>query len=225
MRSIAWRSLVTLGGWLLAALLWCGELPTLDLVEPATAPVAGSPPSPPSAAAAPVALPGAGLAERTRWMLRVAELEGELVASEQRLAAATADTDRYRRGLERAVGELNRRQRQAASPPAVATAAPGRRATPTPKVTATAVVAAAPLVQAAELTVIGDQIIVHGSLRNPDRDSRVGTLRVELLHDGRVVDVRRSFLEIEPRGEADYRHRFRYTLLAGTLSARAVFGS
>lgn len=139
--------------------------------------------------------------------------------SEQARAATRrceAEIERYKSGLARAVGELNRRSRE---PVRLGNRAASARHTPPPqRRRGPRVLDVTPTIQ-----VLGSRIRVHGRVVNRESEPILGRLEIELLHDGRRHDSASRPLEIHPGGSASFEQTFSTIGIgSGTFEARAV---
>lgn len=124
----------------------------------------------------------------------------------------TAEKLRYQRGLDKAVGELNR-VAQTTPPPAPSYVPPAPQR---PRERARVSTLGAPYLQ-----IMGDSIIVTGKLWNSSEVDAIGRYTVELLSDGRVVSDRTSNLDVPARTDFAYSETFHVSLSNNTTySAR-----
>lgn len=136
-------------------------------------------------------------------------LAAERDACQQELGVASADAQRFEEGLGRAVGELNR---VAAAPtPAPPQAAPAERQRGRARVTT---------LGAPEVQVIDRIVNVSGRIWNAGESDASGTLIVELVFNGRVIDQAEQPLELSARTDGSYFQSFTITPRDGTLGAR-----
>lgn len=145
--------------------------------------------------------------EIERLERRVAELEAANTELERRLS-------RYKDGLEEAVAELNRvRGRGRPRPSAADEGEPGGRST---------LETGNRLLSRPRTTVGGGRATVTGEVKNTRPEPVHGTLVIELLRDGEIVDEARVPFAVPPYGLATYERTFELEgWAAGHYSARA----
>lgn len=139
----------------------------------------------------------------------LADLEQRNAELERRLADQTAAAERYRRGLERAVDELNRirAQRLDATPTTTTTStSPTEPSSPSPR--PAVLTRGAALWNPASVRVEQRRAVAYGELRNPRAEPIHGTATIELLRDGIPINSASYRVELPPSSTQPFAHRF-----------------
>ena len=165
-------------------------------------------------APAPLAVAPSAPAEAAGWQQLAQQLEADNARLQVELAAQRAETERYRQGLERAVSELNR----VAGAAAVTELQRQMAATAPPPASPRVFPLGQPNIQASPA---GGWLVTGWIWNAGDRDAE-GSLTVELLRDGVVVESRQQPF-LAPHGvQMPYTTEFSYPAGAeGLWTARA----
>lgn len=155
-------------------------------------------------------------------MLREAQRElsdqsEEIKTLEGQLEEARADAELHKRGLERAVAELNRINEDLDNLEAAALAMPSRSMPPPP--TARVRPLGAPFVT----TTLNGYVVASGLVHNPTKSSARGTLEVSLVGSGGVIDTRGFLMSIGPGETERYDVTFTNIFPTERLGAKATW--
>ena len=148
------------------------------------------------------------------------DLEGrrdEIEGLERELEEARADAELHKRGLERAVAELNRINEDLDKLEAAAEAMP-RRSLPTPPAEDVR-----PLGAPFVTTTLNGYVVASGLVHNPTKFPARGTLEVSLVGSGGVIDTRGFLMSIGPGETERYDITFTNIFPTERLGAKATW--
>ena len=127
---------------------------------------------------------------------QLADQREEIETLERQLSAAQSDAELHRRGLERAVAELNRINEDLDKLEAAA------RSVPRPSLASPPAERVRPLGAPYVTTTLSGYVVASGLVHNPTRYSARGALEVSLVGSGGVIDTRGFVMSIGP-GETE----------------------
>ena len=182
----------------------------------------------------PVALREAGSPASVKLPVSTSPEVGDRAASQgaetiaelsTRLVQVERERDQYKQGLEAAVAELNRLDRENKVARKVAEIALTLPATTAPASGAETTrqwgkwAARVSSLRAPTVQVLGQEILVTGMLYNSGNEDGSVAATVVLLLDNRQIDAATISLMVPARSEASYSQKFRFPGNAGTYSA------
>ena len=141
-------------------------------------------------------------------------LRDENAALRAALEQAQADSDRYRKGLEQAVAELNKGGGSAAPQTFVIT--PPKAAKPRPQ-------GALHSIRGPRVIPMGDKVLVDGLLYNAGAGDISATIDLVLYANGREEDRSSIDVDLGPGQEHPYLFEFRARFSSATYTASLVF--
>lgn len=197
-----------------AAWMWVSRDPSTEPPSAEVAPLASEP--------AEVTLDPAQARELVEVQQSLRQAQRQLVDQrdeiedlERQLAEAQADAELHKRGLERAVGELNRINEDLDS---LATAA---QALPRPAVPPPPAERVRPLGAPFVTTTLSGYVVASGLVHNPTKFSARGTLEVSLVGSAGVIDTRGFGMSVGPGETERYDITFTHIFPTESLGAKA----
>lgn len=144
----------------------------------------------------------------------VADLRGQLGMAQETAEEAAARAQQYEQGLDKAVAKLNEVSQAAA--------APSYASEPTRRLRAERVPTAdVSYYSNPRVSIVDRSVVAAGRLFNSGDAPAIGTLYIELLRDGIVVDTKNQEFQVNGNSWGNWQEEFRITPSAATFTVQA----